>query len=230
MSGRFEKSWAWSGVFRARFWGQLLSDSYFLLPFALAAFLPGRSRRHLWLPSILFVTFVLMYAPADRIGNQYQLMFLPWLAWLIAEGVLRRIPVSAVKLVEFSALTALLAVAVIQYIPMRTHKVEPPAETEELRRLARESGVRQIIFDMSPERPNFIWSSPFVWYADLVVDYTAPGGAIAAPDPRKVYVLVRTSRTPAERAVHLRRAGWCEEASFPNSTIWVGCPPPMRTR
>ena len=131
-----------------------MRDSYFLPFLTLGIFLPGRQRRHLLLPAVLFATFVLMYAPAGRVGGQYELMLLPWLAWLTAEGGFARLPIQPASWFARSAAVALLAVCLVQYFPVRTHGVEPPPETFEILRLIKEQGIRRMVHDMSPSSPS----------------------------------------------------------------------------
>ena len=224
MTHRFEKSWSWSSLFGFFFWRELMRDSYFLPLLSLGIFLPGRERSHLLLPLVLFVTFVFMYAPAGRVGGQYELMLLPWLAWLTAEGVFARVPVAPVQLVRGSAAIALFAVCLVQYLPIRTHGVEPPMETNELLQLGKKNGIRRMVYDNYPEHPWFISSAPYAWYADIDVDYADLGGKITPADPSRAYVLIHPQNAPFNpaRGELLKKAGWCVYGIFP--TPLYGCP------
>jgi 4-amino-4-deoxy-L-arabinose transferase-like glycosyltransferase len=224
MTLRFSQTWSWSGLFQARFWWAILRDTHFLAPLAFTAFLPGRSRHHLWLPATLLLSFILMYAPADRIANQYWLMLLPWLAWLIAEGALSRIPFAPGKIIRGTAWAALIAVCLIQYVPVRTHRAEPPLETEELQRLRREGGIRKLTVDAWPGQATFIVGSPFAWYADLEVDYGDRGRLVpSAPDRAYLQLIGGNSRPTQERDIELRRAGWCPHRTYPHSRLLLAC-------
>ena len=75
------------GSFAKDYWQNLLKYSYYLTPLALLPLGRITSGSRIQLPAILLATFIVMFAGARLNGGQYLLMVLPWLAWLISEGI-----------------------------------------------------------------------------------------------------------------------------------------------
>lgn len=215
---RFERQWNWSGLWDWSFWHPLFQDTYWL---ALLAPLAWRERsRELLLPTVLVLTFVAMFAPSGRDGAHYRLMILPWLAWLIAAGVVtnRRWPYRAI--VKASAVFCVVAVLVLQYVPARTHGFRPPGEIDVIEKLRKEGRATQVIFDMAPQRFDFTLNDLYAWYTDLPIRYSAGEESVKAVEPKTAYVLYGNA-SAREQAV--KAAGWCRYDRFGSNSLWLAC-------
>jgi 4-amino-4-deoxy-L-arabinose transferase-like glycosyltransferase len=222
MSARFSKSWNLSGVFSGDFWFVLLKHTHFLAPLALVPLLSSREKKSVWLPSVFFVSFVLIYAPAARIGAQYLVMLLPPIAWLLALTAETLLPKkwTPSKLVFASQSLAIGAVLLLQYGAIRTHSRMPPPEAEAIKKYFADkndtSKVLLLEFYHNFEKPGFMNASPISWYGDVRVEYsekdsTAPLKLIRYP-----------SRAQKNRALAKAKT-WCALQSFDASVLFERC-------
>lgn len=220
MTNRFQISWRWAGLLSYPFWKTFLRDTYYLGWLALPALAQIWRRRALWIPTSLLVTFVLMYAPAGRIGGQYWLGTMPWTAWLIAQTLVDFVPFAARRLVVPTAAFSLAALLVIQYLPYSTHKWQPGGEFAELSQLRREKGLHTIVVDLTPGARHYINASPFFWYSDLRVLYQQDEDPVPKPAPGLVF---RTDHLSPRRIPELISSGWCQTRDYGGAAIWLAC-------
>jgi 4-amino-4-deoxy-L-arabinose transferase-like glycosyltransferase len=218
MTNRFSHGWHLHNLWDGLFWRRIVQDTYQLLYLLPLSFLIWRRGLAFALPMTLLATFLLMYGGGNRIGFQYLIMFMPWIAWLIAQTVLEKIPVSGPALVRSTMYLAIALTLIGQYIPIRVHSMPPPIESADIREL-KAHHPRMVLF-VNPPPNNFSVISTYAWYTGLAVD--APKTLTPLPEPL----------TPAgdilmyDAAVDprpLEKQGWCLERRYPNSTLWVPC-------
>jgi hypothetical protein len=181
----------------------------FLPIFAAGIFWPGRSRRHLFLPAVLFLAFFCLRAPVA--------LLLPGLAWLTADGGLARLPVKPVWIVKASAYLALTGVCLIQYLPVRTHAHLPPPEAQALHRLAQGEGLRRAVLD-----PGGEMAPAYAWYGDVDVESADPKREPVMAAHGTVYVL-RGMPPSAERLRVLQKKGWCPRQVLFSAVLLTAC-------
>ncbi|MBS1983736.1 MAG: glycosyltransferase family 39 protein [Bdellovibrionales bacterium] len=224
MTHRFAGLWSFAGVWHSDFWQQLQRDTL-LLPLAFVAiFFVGRGLS-VTLPLTLFFSFAAMYAPTHRVGSQYSLMILPWVAWLVAT-VLAAIPghfVTNASWIKYSGRLALLATFVVQYIPFRTHTYEPGPALLELRALRDHNGVTTAQLDTERLDQNFITSCPLAWYADVRVEYPNPDTTDVPIATADTAYLVASSPRRIAKEPSLRQRGWCLHRDYGRDSIWLAC-------
>lgn len=220
MTNRFAVTWSWGGLFSYEFWRIFLRDTYYLAWLALPAAVTVWRRPELRLPVTLLATFILMFAPAGRIGGQYWLMTMPWTAWLIGQTLSDWLPFASRRLVRPSAAIAVAAVLVIQYLPFPTHKWQPGGEMEELKRLKAERGLHAIVMDLTPHARHYLNASPFFWYADLRVIYQEDEAPVPKPSSGLVF---RSDHLSPRRIPELTDAGWCRHRDYGGAALWLPC-------
>lgn len=222
MTSRFSGMWSWSELLGSRFWTALLRDSYYLIvliPFFIAK---SRARRSYVMSVICFVSFFMMYAPAKRVGGQYNLMLLPSLAWALALGFDEFLAknVEAMSLQKWTGRLAVALVLVIQYLPFATHYRPVPAPTAMIRRY----------FELSPALPRsllihavegvaFSSSAPLAWYADVTVCYDSS----ALADKNASSLLLNLYPAPQPEVLSLDSKRWCVLKTDESRAIYEAC-------
>lgn len=213
---RFSHIWSLSRVFGSSFWPSLLKETYFTAPLLLLAFRGARQKERaldLALPLSLLATFGAMYIGGDRVGGQYWLTVMPWVAWLIALGV-EPWARGAIRLVIPSAIFAVAGVLFVQYIPFEAHGMQPSQDERAVRQLSDRSGVTRLWMDEGPRYLDFIMSCRYSWYGRVTTAYVFKSEAVPAPDLESAYLLY-WGDTPADRIEQVKRRGWCLIRSFP---------------
>lgn len=217
---RFGPKWDWMLLFNWEYWAQLIGQYTYLIPLL---GIPTLFRRggglSVWLPAALAATFICMFAPANLNGSQYVVMVMPWLAWLSAQTIARWIPISVPKVVQATGLFCIVAVMVMQYIPVRTHGRGPSKANLEAQRLSRE-GKAHVLYLWHPDwQTLFLGGWAWAWYSDLPLRYTdgdnppkAFSGAIFAPH-----------KGDESRIADWRRLGWCPHAIPDDLPLMVPC-------
>lgn len=221
VSGRFGRGINWAGFLNWRFVWQLMKDTYFLLPIAL---LTLRSyHQHAMLPLVCLLSFYLLYAPTERIGGQYWLMTLPWVAWLVAVGIEQLLAQSRPgidKMMRYSGRAAIVLVCIIQYGPWPTHSRRPPGQMPEITHLKKSGQIKNIILGVLEEDANFVNSASFAWYADLRVNYHISPADIPPAENSSVYLnFDKTRRADSD----FTRQGWCLDHRYEDTSLWKAC-------
>ena len=112
-----------------------------------------------------------MYGVNLRHGMQYWLPIMPGIAWLLADGIFRFIPLKCEKLVKGTAFLSVAALFLIQYFPMRTHGMAP-TELESIHYPSIPGNPVDVLWmDGTPTYTDFINSSRFAWWGDVEVKY-----------------------------------------------------------
>lgn len=217
---RFGSRWDWSRLWGTKYWGLLLKDTHYFLPLALLALFRVKNFTVL-LPLILLTTFTVLYASANLNGGQYWITILPWLAWLIAENLLARIPVDTKKLIPISRNLAIALLFVVQYIPLRIHGAKPPDEVAVLDTLKKSHQATELIIDNYPYPSNFGDAGVYVWYNDLPAVYPKPE-EVSLARTQSLYLLLNPA---PERKAALKTQGWCLAQEFQKSSVWEACLP-----
>lgn len=224
---RFAQLFSLGRLFETRFWPSLLKETYYAAPLVLLS-LRGLARKEsaipLFLPLSLLVTFGLMYIGADRIGGQYWLTVMPWVAWLIALG-LEPWTRKADRLVLPSAALAVAGVLVVQYVPFEAHGMKPGWDERSVRQLSDKAGVKRLWMDEGTRYLDFIMSCRYAWYGRVTTAYVAKHDPVPSPDTGSAYLLY-WSDTPEARRRELQKKGWCLLREFPGEwgrSLWIGC-------
>jgi 4-amino-4-deoxy-L-arabinose transferase-like glycosyltransferase len=221
-AGRFSQLWDWWGLFRAPFWTSLWRDSYYTLPLALLAWPKRNAPTCAWVPWILLLTFICMYAPAGRYSVNYWVTVLPWVAWLVSTGALARLPWNPTSAVKASGRLAIAAVVLIQYIPVRTHGSPLAGELVEIERLKKDGRVARVWVDFHPHPVDFTYKDSYAWNTDLPTDHVEREQPVPSASANSVLVPIHPS---AGRDAQLRKAGWCPLGQYGWRFLWASCPP-----
>ncbi|NCN27722.1 hypothetical protein GW915_09120 [bacterium] len=225
VSNRFSNLWTIKSVFLKEFWFPMLKDSLgflLLIPFA---FLTKRSKlKSIGIPLILFLSFVLSYAPAHRFGGQYLIMFLPSIAWLSAIA-LERIFKRYDLLISFSQSASLLAFIVLQYTGIPIHGSAPSTPLKVLAESIQQEAKNEnsVYLDSSPEHEHFISASRLVWYSKARVVYASD--TPEAPSKHRRHYLYSPSNSTLEldRIAQIKNSGWCTYYQDQSTAIFKAC-------
>lgn len=217
---RFRVFWDWRRILSSRIWLAFLSDTSRLAPFALLGLWYGRAKPIVWAAATVIVTFILMYAPTDRVGAQYQVPYLPWFALLIAQvPLIRWLVRSPMRWMKVTSVLAMLTLFLFQYVPMRTHGREP-AGVSLIRRLVHDGKVQKMVIDFAPRNFDFTYKDHFYWYADVPFEHTAGNDSPALAKKGVGLVLMFPSD---QRRVQLKETGWCPVEDFGDRAVWLPC-------
>jgi len=161
-----------------RVWNGLIRDSFYLAPLGLIPlFRKSGSKFAAFLPLALVSGFIVTHVPVRLVSGQYVLAFLPWVAWLVAQALAPFMRFRVEKILPVTAVVSLAAVAVIQYLPFRTHTFVAGDDIREMKNLVAK-GHKQIVMAFPPQLMGFIPTSTFAWYADVRVLYLRMGEAL----------------------------------------------------
>jgi hypothetical protein len=172
------------------------------------------------LPWLLLLGFSVLYAPADRVGVQYWVLLLPWIAWAFAGVLFRgqswnpRLPLLV------SAVFALSVLFLAQFLPVRTHGPEDLALSL-LQRKIREGRVNRVVLDLRPGEMDFTLKDKYVWYTDTDVEMVFAGSPIPSSKPETAYVVYYPSE---ERKNELLQKGWCWKELVSSRAVFLNCP------
>jgi 4-amino-4-deoxy-L-arabinose transferase-like glycosyltransferase len=210
MTNRFAGSLKLVRLLESRFWWALLKDSYFLLPLVLLSLRKKYLREPLILVSwTLLLTFIFMYAPAERIGGQYWMYLLPWMAILMAASLGDKIIWRFEKWQSATAFIGIAGMFLLQYGSLRTHRLSKPREAEMLQKWSTQLGVRSVYLAQSPLAADFMNSAPLTWYADIDVEYA--NAAIPEAPKERALLLYRDLEKDlsSEASKSFEAHGWC---------------------
>jgi 4-amino-4-deoxy-L-arabinose transferase-like glycosyltransferase len=185
----------------------LTKDTLYFLPLAFF----GRSKIA-WLG---LIPFCCLYLGIGLWGGQYWITVLPWLAWLIADFLSRKMKFSTSKVMEWSTVGFVAAVFLLQYIPIRSHGVVPPEETETLRKMKKESKVSLLIVDATPEINHFGFGATYAWYSGIDVDY--PQNVVPLASQGQLFLKLYSEFNSEKE---LQKAGWSLVHKFSRSSLW----------
>ncbi len=217
---RFAHQWDWSLLFGWRFWGSLARDTHYLLIPAVLLLFWKRPKGIEWLPWVLLASFAGLYAPADRVGMQYWIMLLPWVAWAVAQALPSWGDWSSVKLMKRSAGMAVALLFLVQFIPVRVHgRAEPDMEL--LHKLVAGGRIKSLILDQTPEPANFTYLDKVTWYADVPTMVVSETQWPPRASAQRGYLLYFPT---AEREKQVLEQGWCLEERSGDRSLFVDCP------
>ncbi len=221
-TGRFQQEMGLGAFFRADFWWVLLRNTHFIGVLSLwGMYRAFREKTAERVPAILLISFILMFAPANRIGYQYSLMLLPWVAWLVAFSLEPYLKFDVLSVMKKTSILSVTLVCVVQYLPFPTHKSFPPEELNVLRRL-NENGheIKKIIFDNHDGWVDFTHSAPFPWYGRFEIEYK--GAEKAVPTSRREWAYLVEHRSSLDRQ-QLVKNGWCPHEELKERALWIAC-------
>ncbi|MBI1859577.1 MAG: glycosyltransferase family 39 protein [Deltaproteobacteria bacterium] len=198
-----------------RGWGELMQDTYYLLLLVPLAFFLSKNRRGLIVPGILLVVYCLLFAKSNLSGEQYWLAVMPWVAWILADGLFARIPWEPERVRKVTGAFAVIAIFWVQYIPFNMHRLPVPEEVKEIQR---RSGGPLVL--MVPRGDiEFLHASRLAWYANVKVLYHRDKEKPLVVVPSGGLTLHATEFGPAE----LKANGLCRGPLFKYSELWVSC-------
>jgi len=218
MTQRFFPMVKWSELWSLQFWWILFRDTHLLLPLVLLIGLrkPREIADEFLIPLLCFVTFIFLYAPISRVRSQYWVTLFPWIGWLISGGVSKIWQWNEQKAVPISAGVALMGVAIVQYLPFRTH-LNPPGEAASIRSYVEQQKVNHLYVDPLPERRDFTQIAGFAWYGDINIDYADASQKVPVPDTGALYLLL--DERPEKRTA-LMENHWCLLQNFAVTSLW----------
>jgi 4-amino-4-deoxy-L-arabinose transferase-like glycosyltransferase len=216
ISNRFGKSWTWGGIFNSLFWIRLLKDSHYLLLLMPVAFwrLPKNS---FWMWTFLsWLSFVCLYAPAQRIGSQYWILIFPPMSLALAGLFQSWKHFSHHRFQRFTLAFAVSLVVLIQYLPFPTHHPRNPIESSALKSLQKILGHSELIIAGSEEVRSFIYASTFAWYADTLVHYLPLEGLQSGDLAQtKIYRAQLSQTWNPSKSVLFQHTRWPGQKEFP---------------
>jgi 4-amino-4-deoxy-L-arabinose transferase-like glycosyltransferase len=230
-SGRFAQQSSFGGLVGGRFWWIFLKCTHFLLPLVFWPLLKGLGGVRVKLPFVLLVSFTIMFSTSGVFeksgpnGSQYLLYLLPWVAWLIGQGVAETFEFPHDLLMYVTQRFAIVAVLVIQYLPLSTHKSEPPEMRKAATKLYKE-GYRRLYVDVSAGNPayvDFVGYSQYPWYTRLDVLYPAKSTVDGPPDTETLYYLVGRGQKRDQKRLMLEASGWCRNSEWDTGTLYAPC-------
>ena len=215
---RFAKIWSLSLLFAPEYWKQLLYYSYYLAPLSLLA-LKVNFRQAL-LPSTLAGSFIMIFSLSGLRGGQYLVMVLPWIAWMVSQGLVPWVRFSHGAIIRSTSIASLGLVCVLQYIPYRTHAKGPTPEQIEIGLLNKEQIVSHLYLDLPATPAPFVLAAPFAWYGNVSVTYPNKG---TVPEPAAQWGFFLHYRDLAREAA-LYQKGWCRyRGRFEEGSLWLAC-------
>jgi 4-amino-4-deoxy-L-arabinose transferase-like glycosyltransferase len=218
-TNRFRITWDWRLLWNSVFWLRLSRESHFLLFPTMVLALLRRPKGIHWTPWVLFASFVVLYAPADRVGLQYWVMLLPWLAW----GLASALPAwkgNSEKLMKGTAVFAWTLFVCVQLVPLRIHGNEE-REVTVLQERVRSGRVRRLVLDIRPEPMNFTYKDKYTWYADVPLEMVYLGIAVPPPSKASGYLLYNASE---DRIREVADRGWCLDEVAKDRALFLECP------
>jgi len=212
--------WQWSRLVEWKFWKGLCQDTNWFAPLVVFSVIDGFRRREVWMALLLLVPFLTIYACEGLWGHQYWLTVLPWVAWLLAEEMGKRIPWDPARAVVPTAALALVLMFIAQYAPIRTHGVMPPAETARAHTLLEAQHRHHFIVDNFPAETNVGQSGVYAWYVGDVQYPRSLGYIPAADDDTLLLTLNPPDRVRRDK---IAAAGWCPDTEAQGRQLWVPC-------
>ncbi len=223
---RFGTSLGLEGVFRIEFWLQLFKDTHYLAILGLLGIFIALKNRHsysqkpIWLPLCLLISFVVLYSSKGRIGGQYWVMILPWLAIYIALAITSKVNISALSIRLWSQRFSLAAVLVIQYLPFRTHTFQLNDLLKETRQLSDSKKYTFVYMDTPNMYPDFLAASPLSWYGNVDVQFHYRPLPVPQAQKHALFLLIPPE---AARSTELKNKDWCFHDKFKDAELWKGC-------
>lgn len=220
---RFGPGWTITRLFKKEYWLHLQKYSYYLTPLALLPLRRITSESRIQIPAILLATFIPMFAGAGLYGGQYLLMVLPWLAWLIAEGIAAWIPVGEWALRRSTIVICIAAVFVANYLPVRVHGRGPTADKSAIRDLVVSGTAKRLFIVKASCWDPYTVASPYAWYGEIHVAYFPESSEPLIPQKGDAFFFPRSLTT--EEKNRFLKSGWCPHASFDTGELWIACRP-----
>ncbi len=225
---RFAQTTSVANLFSSRFWSRLVSDSHFISIAGLGWILIGLffTKAKGWshqigIPFVFLASFILLYAPTQRIGLQYWMMIVPWIAWATGAALSKFIPWNPTSMVRFTGKLSLILVALIQYLPFRTHRTLENESAAAIRKFKALSLVNLQIIDDVPDLLHFVTGCTYAWYGNTPVEYSSLENPILPkPSPNTALILRKPEAFRIEAA---KNAGWCLYESYPKETLMLHC-------
>ncbi|MBY0369491.1 glycosyltransferase family 39 protein [bacterium] len=219
MTNRLAPAWQIGGLIHWRGWGAMGKDTYQLCWLMPLIFTRWKQAKRCWLPVVLFLSYSFLYASSQLMGTQYWLTVLPWTAWMIADGVFSRLPVSPRRLAIVTGSLSLLAIFLVQYIPVNTRRLQPPQIVPLVQAAAANAPERSPILEVPPHELNFLGASRLAWYTGLRIRY-AHNLQELSPETRAETLYLFSH---AEAAKLIKSRGYCPEATREGETLWIRC-------
>ncbi|MBP7845413.1 MAG: glycosyltransferase family 39 protein [Proteobacteria bacterium] len=222
MTNRFSGSMKWIRLLDTRFWWALIKDSYFLFP--LIIFSLSRSNlknKAIPLCWTLILTYILMYAPAERIGAQYWIYIFPWMAWLISIFVNSKIRINVIACQKYTAFFSILILFFLQYGKISTHRNSKPLESEMISKWSHDFGSSTLYLAQKPFAVDFMNAAPLSWYSNVDVEFV--GEEIPTPTRNKSLLLARNLEGSVnyDWINQFKKLGWCQVQSTSNAVLFV---------
>lgn len=170
MSNRFSNAYTLENFFRLEFWSRLLKDTHYLVLLLPFAFWKLKNDTGRWFLATIVCTFILMYAPARRVGVQYWIPLFPPIAIFIAT-LAQRLRFSIRSLQVFTGRFSLAAVLLLQYLPFPTHRIYNSATAHDLKVLHERGVIDSALLVSSKDTLNFAGRGTLAWYANINVHY-----------------------------------------------------------
>lgn len=217
---RFSRTLNWTHIFSYLFWIKLWQDTNYLAPLCLlAVFKFGKSSRII-VPWVLLSSFVAMYATNDRIGVNYWITVLPWLAWIIADSIASALSWNPENWVRWTGGISVIIIMLVQYVPVRVHGV-PSADLGSIAKLKKEKRIDRLVVDLAPEPIDFTVTDYYSWYSNLPISFLDRTSRVETPEQGVLHILYKNSSI---RITEIKKAGWCLYETYNNLSLWIGCP------
>ncbi len=223
VTNRFAKVASVQNLFSLHFWKPLIEDTGYYSLFAFLVLPKLFSNSALRLVWSISIGFILLYAPNLCSGAHYFIPIIPAFALGLATLATPLFRWSSVKFVQGWSVICILAIFVIQYIPVRTHGMRPTQGEELILALHKQNGIETLIVDGTPYYTDFINTSRYAWWGHVKIEQVKNQEAIPSPQPKKALLLF-WQQAHALRNQELQEKGWCLLRRFSERSVWLPCP------
>ncbi len=223
VTNRFAKIASVDNFFSLHFWKPLFEDTSYYSLLALLALPKIAKTSALQLITLIAGGFILLYAPNRCSGAHYFIPIIPFFAFGLALLVAPYFKFSVENSMRVLCGVCILAIFIIQYIPVRTHGMPPTQGEEFIFSLHKKKNVQTLWIDGTPYYTDFINSSRYTWWGHVNVLYVTNGAEIPPAKEGFAYLLFW------EKAFDLRKQalgnkGWCLLRRFSERSVWMPCP------
>lgn len=223
VTNRFAKIASFKNLFSSHFWKPLLEDTNYYSILLLLTIPKIFKNKSFQLLGGIALGFVLLYAPNKCSGAHYFIPIIPVLALGVALFFEPYCKFDVFKYAKVWSVVCILAVFILQYIPVRTHGMRPYEGEEYLFSLHTKKNVHTLWIDGTPFYTDFINSSRYTWWGHVKVLYVKNGEPVPQASQGFAYLLFWKDAYPIRKQSLLEK-GWCLIKHFNERSVWLPCP------
>ncbi len=192
------------------FWKRLFHHTHGLIVFIPSALMRYHNDRFHRVLFALLLTSLILIAGNELYPPHHFILILPWIACFLSRLVPRKVNID--RWMQITAALSVVALFILQYLPIKTHGAGPLDVHSALLKLKEEKKIDSLIFDSPPIPSSFLAAAPYVWYGDVRI--------VSTPSPSTAYYLSHAHKKD------LKLDGWKFIGDFKEGSLWWP-PPPM---